>query len=127
MCGWPHLPRFIDKIRLHLAGKLHPDYHHNFTRGFDGRWLDAAGLDSTSLIDLVRQSLTDGQVCDWIRNNVQRTEGEKNQFSEFVFNRGTEDPEVRSRFELRKEEAGLTGRADVRTFVDLIEADEGRL
>ena len=22
MCGWMHLPRFIDKIRLHLAGKL---------------------------------------------------------------------------------------------------------
>ena len=22
MCGWMHLPRYIDKIRLHLAGKL---------------------------------------------------------------------------------------------------------
>ena len=35
MCGWPHLPRYIDKIRLHLAGKLHADYQPNFGKGFD--------------------------------------------------------------------------------------------
>jgi hypothetical protein len=29
MCGWMHLPRYIDKIRLHLAGKLHADYQPN--------------------------------------------------------------------------------------------------
>ena len=27
MAGWVHLPRYIDKIRLHMTGKLHPDYH----------------------------------------------------------------------------------------------------
>ena len=26
MDGWSYLPRYIDKIRLHLAGKLHADY-----------------------------------------------------------------------------------------------------
>jgi hypothetical protein len=31
MDGWVHLPRFIDKIRLHLAGKLPPDYQENLT------------------------------------------------------------------------------------------------
>ena len=36
MCGWMHLPRYIDKIRLHLAGKLHADYQPNFGKGFDG-------------------------------------------------------------------------------------------
>jgi len=44
LCGWTHLPRYIDKIRLHLAGKLHPDYHENLGKGFDGAWLKAAGL-----------------------------------------------------------------------------------
>ena len=34
MCGWPYLPRYIDKIRLHLAGKLHADYQPNFGKGF---------------------------------------------------------------------------------------------
>ena len=26
MDGWNYLPRYVDKIRLHLAGKLHSDY-----------------------------------------------------------------------------------------------------
>jgi hypothetical protein len=25
MDGWTHLPRYIDKIRLHLADRLHAD------------------------------------------------------------------------------------------------------
>src|SRR5690242_549342 len=33
MDGWMHLPRFVDKIRLHLADKLHPDYQPNFCKG----------------------------------------------------------------------------------------------
>ena len=44
MAGWVYLPRFVDKIRLHLAGKLPVDYQENFTKGFDGAWLKAAGL-----------------------------------------------------------------------------------
>ena len=127
MCGWKHLPRFIDKIRLHLAGQLHSDYRANFTKGFDGRWLEAAGVSDGAFIELVGRCLTDGQVCNWVLENVRRTEQQKDQFNQFVLNRGTEDEEVRARLELRKEEAGLRGRADVRTFLDLIEADEGRL
>ena len=47
MDGWSYLPRYIDKIRLHLAGKLHSDYTANLGKGFDGMWLKAAtwGLD----------------------------------------------------------------------------------
>jgi gluconokinase len=127
MCGWLHLPRFIDKIRLHHAGRLHPDYHQNFTRGFDGRWLEAAGLSAAAFIDVVSSSLTDGQVCDWVRRNVRRTDAEKAAFNQFVLHRGTEDDEVRARLQSRKRESGLADRADIRTFVDLIEADEGRL
>src|SRR5262245_45913250 len=37
LCGWIHLPRYIDKIRLHLAGKLHADYRENLGKGFDER------------------------------------------------------------------------------------------
>lgn len=127
MCGWVHLPRFIDKIRLEIAGKLHSDYHKNFTMGFDGRWLEAAGVTADTFIQVVKQSITDGQVCDWVRQTVRRSEAEKEQFAQFVLNRGSEDEEVRARLEVRKKEAGLAGRADVRTFVELIEADEGRM
>ena len=74
MDGWMHLPRYVDKIRLHLAGRLHPDYQHNFGKGFDGMWLSAAGVTHGQMIDVVKNSLTDGQVCDWVRQNVKRSD-----------------------------------------------------
>src|SRR6476620_6872290 len=70
---WIHLPRYVDKIRLHLAGKLHSEYQKNFGQGFDAFWLKAAGLTHEQLIEVVKHSITDGQVCDWIRKNVKRT------------------------------------------------------
>src|SRR5690348_9320861 len=54
MDGWMHLPRYIDKIRLHLAGKLHSDYHANFGKGFDAMWLKAAGATHEQIIEIVR-------------------------------------------------------------------------
>jgi hypothetical protein len=44
MAGWVYLPRFVDKARLKLAGKLHADYQDNFTKGFDGAWLKKGRL-----------------------------------------------------------------------------------
>src|SRR5687767_11285774 len=62
MCGWMHLPRYIDKIRLHLAGKLHADYAANFGKGFDGRWLEAAALKHEQFIEVVKNSVSDGEI-----------------------------------------------------------------
>src|SRR5882757_4647676 len=68
MDGWIYLPRFIDKIRLHLAGKLHADYQGNFAhKGFDSKWLAAAGLKPEDFIAVVQGTVTDGQVFDWVR------------------------------------------------------------
>src|SRR5215831_18184277 len=86
MCGWMHLPRFIDKIRLHLAGKLHPDYQTNFCKGFDQRWLEVAGVEAQTFIDVVRNSLTDGEVCDWVLKNVRKHESVKVAHRESMFN-----------------------------------------
>ena len=129
MAGWVYLPRFIDKIRLHLAGKLHKDYQENFTKGFDGAWLKAAGVKPEEIIEVVKNSITDGQVADWIAQNVKKTESEKAAFREFVLNRGKEanDDAVRARLKMRKEESGMAHRDDIQTFVDYIDADEKRL
>src|SRR5687768_3847330 len=128
MDGWVHLPRFVDKIRLHLAGKLPPDYQENFTKGFDGSWLRAAGVRAEEMIDVVKNSITDGEVCDWLRKHVKKTAAEKAAFNDFVLNRGTEpDPELQARLKMRKEQAGLAHRHDIKTFVDFIDADEKRI
>lgn len=127
MSGWVYLPRFIDKIRLHLAGKLHADYQENLTKGFDGAWLKAAGVQADTFIQVVKDSITDGQVADWVAKNVKKTDAEKKAFNDFVLNRGREDDAVKARLKMRKEESGLAHRDDLQTFIDYIDADEKRL
>lgn len=127
MCGWVHLPRFVDKIRLHLAGKLHADYQENLTKGFDGVWLKHAGVSAEQFIGVVKNSITDGQVADWVSQNVKKNETEKTVFCDFVLNRGTEGGEITERLNMRKQQAGLAHRDDLKTFVDYIDADEKRI
>jgi hypothetical protein len=127
MDGWVYLPRFIDKIRLHLAGKLHSDYQENFTKGFDGSWLKAAGVSAEKFIHVVKESITDGQVCDWVHKNVKKSEAEKAVFRNYILNRGTDDEEIKARLKMRKEQAGLAHRDDIKVFVDFIDADEKRI
>ncbi len=127
MSGWAYLPRFVDKIRLHLAGKLHPDYQENFTKGFDGAWLKAAGVTAEQVIEVVKGSITDGQVADWIAKNVKKSEADKAAFRDFILKRGTEEGEIKDRLKMRKEQAGLAHRDDIKTFVDYIDVDEKRM
>jgi hypothetical protein len=128
MDGWHYLPRYIDKIRLSLAGKLHSDYTANLGKGFDGMWLKAAGLTHESFVEVVKNSLTDGEVCDWVRQNVKRTAAEKEAHWKDVLSRplATDDAAC-ARFKLRKEEAGIAHRDDIQCFVDSIDADEKRI
>jgi hypothetical protein len=128
MCGWVHLPRFIDKTRLHLAGQLHPDYQPNFCKGFDGLWLETAGVDAGQFIEVVRNSITDGQICDWVLKNVKKPESVKAAHRERMLNYPKPgDAEMEARLKKRKADAGLAHRDDIRTFVDFIDADEKRI
>jgi len=128
MCGWMHLPRFVDKIRLNLAGKLHPDYQPNLCKGFDGLWLETAGVDPAKFVEVVRQSITDGQVCDWVRQNVKKPDSVKAAHRDRMLSTPRkDDPEAQNRLKMRKEQSGLAHRDDIQTFVDFIDADEKRI
>jgi hypothetical protein len=128
MCGWMHLPRFIDKVRLHLAGKLHPDYQPNFCKGFDQLWLESAGVDAATFIEVVRNSITDGEVCDWVLKNVKKPESVKAAQRERMLNYPRkDDAAMQERLKTRKQESGLSHRDDIQCFVDYIDADEKRL
>ncbi|HTL72894.1 MAG TPA: DUF5069 domain-containing protein [bacterium] len=128
MDGWHYLPRYIDKIRLSLAGKLHSDYTDNLGKGFDGMWLKAAGLTHEQFVEVVKNSLTDGQVCDWVHQNVKRTAAEKEAHWQDVLSRPlASDPAAVARFKMRKEQAGIAHRDDIQCFVDSIDADEKRI
>ncbi|MDR3460194.1 MAG: DUF5069 domain-containing protein [Verrucomicrobiae bacterium] len=128
MDGWHYLPRYIDKIRMSLAGKLHSDYTANLGKGFDGMWLKAAGVTHEQFVEVVKNSITDGQVCDWVRQNVKRTPEEKAAHWNDVLSRPLpNDPAALARFKMRKEEAGIAHRDDIQCFVDSIDADEKRI
>ena len=121
MCGWAHLPRYVDKIRLHLAGRLPPEYEELLGQQSDALWLKAAGVSHEQMVELVRGSLTDGQICDWVRLHVVRTDEAILRYPLPGDHAGQE------RFIRRKREYGLAARDEIQTRADLIDADEGRL
>jgi len=128
MCGWMHLPRFIDKIRLHLAGKLHPDYQGNFCKGFDQLWLELAGVDAKAFIEVVRNTVTDGEVCDWVFHHVKKPDAVKVEQREKMLNYPRQDDAaMQERLKMRKQQSNLTHRDDIHCFVDYIDADEKRI
>ena len=128
MDGWSYLPRYLDKIRLHLAGKLHADYQENFGQGFDGMWLKYAGVTHEQMIEVVKHSITDGEVCEWVRQNVKKSSAKKAAYAQDVFSRPKADnAEAVARLKMRKEQCGGAHRDDVKTFVDVIDLDEKRI
>ncbi len=130
MAGWVWLPRFVDKIRLKAAGKLHEDYQPNFcVKGFDLAWLESVGLETEDFVEMVGNTLTDGEVCDWVIKNIKADAADKAGFRTKMENYGRDesDTELRALLQKRKEDAGFGDRDDIQCFVDFIDADEGRL
>ena len=123
-----HLPRYIDKIRLHLAGRLHADYQPNLGKGFDGMWARAAGVTHEQMLAVVQASITDGEVCDWVRQNAKRSAAEKRAHADDMLTYPKAgDAAAQERFQQRKKDLGLAQRDDVQCFVDLLDADEKRI
>lgn len=128
MDGWVHLPRLIDKIRLHLAAKLPPDYHVNYLhKGFDLAWFEAAGVNPNQFVEVVRFSITDGQVCDWVKKHVHASAATKEAFNKGLADYGRDTEERIARLKLRKEQAGWSHRNELKCMFDFIDADEGRM
>ncbi len=127
MCGWMHLPRYIDKIRLHLAGRLDEGYHNNLGKGFDAMWLKAAGLTHEAFVEIVKATLIDGEVADWVRTHVVVSDEAKQEHAATMLAMPQPDDQARvERFLSMKQASGFAHRDDIRSFVDLIDADEGR-
>jgi hypothetical protein len=76
----------------------------------------------------VRNSLTDGQVCDWVQTNVKQPDSVKAAHRDRMLNSPRkDDAEMQGRLKMRKEQAGLAQRDDIQSFVDFIDADEKRI
>jgi hypothetical protein len=121
-----HLPRFIAKIRKHLAGTLPASYQRNFTKGFDNFLCLHLGIEPAAVITAVRESEddeaalntrlgalfpTDLKVAKWNRELVQRGMSEMG----------------REALADAKTKMGIAHRTDLLSFADMIDFDEGRI
>lgn len=125
--GLPYFPRLCEKVRLHAAGFLHPQYHANLGSGMDLWTCQFLGVDYTALADQIRAGLSDAPALEWCRKNgVARTDHETAWWKSYIRTRGFRD-DLSERLAQRKAESGLQDRGDVLTFMDYIDADEGRM
>ena len=120
--------RMLDKIRLHLDGRLPEDYQANLGSGFDERCVHFLKISYRDLVDRLTEHRdgTDDELLEWAFNSGRRPDDEEIEvWSEFMRKRGWKD-EATERLEQRKAEGGFTDRRDIETVFQYIDADEGR-
>ena len=125
--GIVYFPRLCDKVRLHAAGTLSPDYHANLGSGMDLWTCQFLGVNYAPLADFIRAGNSDAEALAWSREHgTPRTVAELAWWSAFMKTRGFRD-DLAGRLAQRKAESGFTDRADIVTFMDYLDADEGRM
>ena len=118
--------RMVDKIRLHILGQLPADYIENLGDGFDKACVNLFGITYDALTQRVKAGGTDEEILSWCFEIGRKlTDQDQHIWNEFLRKRGWNDSGS-ERLAQRKAESGLQDRADIQTFFQYIDADEGR-
>ena len=124
--GYVHLPRLIDKARLHRKGLL--DGYNYKTVGFDKHLLTFLKLDGDAFEEVANRVDSDDAILTWVRENAARHSPEAiEHWNEAMISRYPDTASKKARFVHFLKQSGGEGRGDIRTYFDLIEFDEGRL
>ena len=124
-CGLLHLPRFLAKIRKHLAGELPKSYQRNFTKGFDGFLCLHLGVDPQEIIRAVRDSSNEEEVERRLAEMIP-SDLRANEWNRKLVQMGMRDM-AKDKLQEVKADMGADERDDLLSFADVIELDEGRL
>jgi Domain of unknown function (DUF5069) len=127
--GIVYFARMLDKIRLRQAGALRSDFHANLGVGFDGRCCRFLSVDYAELTKRVLTGGSDDEILQWCFAQGKRpTDEQVLIWNKFLLKRGWRDEDDGSTQELERYKAasGLSARADILTFFDYYEVDEGR-
>lgn len=124
-----HFGRMLDKIHLHAAGNLPPEYVANLGDGkinqLDGRICRFLGVRYDDLKLRALAGATDAEVLAWAEaNGTPRTDEECHIWNRFLVKLGWRDERSQVLPE-RIKSAGLEGKP-IETIIDHIEFDEGR-
>jgi Domain of unknown function (DUF5069) len=124
--GYVHLPRLIDKARLHRKGLLN-GYNYK-TVGFDKHLLAFLKLDGDEFENIANQFDSDEDVLRWVEKSSAKHSAEEIEYwNREMISRHPDTAAKRARFVHFLKEAGGESRKDIKTYFDLIEFDEGRL
>lgn len=123
--------RMLDKIRLHSAAKLPPDYVENLGDSkpsvFDARCCAFLRAPFDDIRGRTLEGGSDEEVLEWVeKRGGRRADEECVVWNCFLMKRGWhDDPGLVMRLRQRVVEAGLEDK-QIETFFDYIDFDEGR-
>ena len=126
--GMIFFARMLDKIRLNEQGLLPAGYNLGFSVSdcFDARFCRYWEVDYDQLQKRTLQGGTNEEILDWCFQGRQPPSEERILFwNSFIAKRGLRD-EASAELEQEKKACGFEDRADIQTFVDFHDADEGR-
>lgn len=123
--GLLHLPRFIAKIRKHLAGELPKTYQRNFTKGFDGFLCLHLGVDPKAVIEAVQQSASEQELSQRLKT-LFPADLRVAKWNRELVQKGL-SPMGQEAIAAAKTKMGIANRDDLLTFADMIDFDEGRI
>jgi Domain of unknown function (DUF5069) len=123
--GYVHLPRLIDKAKLHSQGLLN-GYNYK-TVGFDKHLLAFLKLNPDAFEEAVNRLEHDAAILGWVQQNAVKHSPESvEEWNQAMISRHPDSAVKKARFLHFLKEAGGENRKDIATYFDLIEFDEGR-
>lgn len=128
--GLVYFARMLDKIRRQAAGALREEYFPFLGDGFDGRMCRYLGISHDAVkARTLGQGGADEEILEWAYSRGRRLSDEDVMvWNKFATKHGWRDADTGAtpRLEKNKADSGLAHRADIVTFFDFYEADEGR-
>ena len=113
----------LDKIRLHAAGKLPPDY--NLGIGSDNRVCQFLKVDYTAVTKRTLEGGSDAAIMEWCFEEGRRpSDDEIYIFNAFLSKQGWRDDTTKELQEAKRKR-GFGDRDDIQTWFDFHRADEG--
>ena len=124
LAGVAMLPRTIDMARAKSAGKLG---EYNFDCSMDRRLFEAMRTDGEEFYGVVAAANDDAAIVSWfVRNGHMPSGADLESHNADIEHWGPKSDESRARFEKQRAQIA-PDRPDIKTWTDLLDAEEGRL
>jgi hypothetical protein len=126
--GLIYFARMLDKIRLHAAGRLAPEYFVGVEDPtfFDARCTRFLGVNYDALVGRTLKGGSDEEILEWCFERGRKPgEEEIAIWNAFLIKRGWRDA-ASTDLQAAKERSGFGNRDDIQTWVDLHDSEEGR-